>query len=357
MRRLIPILVCGVFFSYERPADYRVILVAVGSLRGDFQVDPAGRSGLAALHTYVERLRSNVRPEAGRVLLFHAGNLTGAFDSQEFRQKIMSPQWSILERPAFDVLALSSTELLFIEEQAASDHEEARIYRRTLERLPVVAFDYACPREKRIISPYRILSARSLNADYDPDNIFIFTSSLSDGVGPCFVPAPYAALRRELDEQSGSSLGVFLLEAAPAVPVARRDPASVSSELSEALDQERILSHVQEESFGPDFDRFRPAENPYTALPVKNIPIVAIEAGAAENRFFQLPGGLRVCRLMGRHVCVLDLTFRRGRLIVFKQQFVDLNGLQRAHGWIPPDRILMENMDSDREEGKGQATD
>lgn len=343
MRRLLIAFLCVVLFSYERPVDYRVILVAAGSLQGQFHADSSGRAGLAALHTFVERLRANVRPQTGRVILLHAGNLTGAFDSRGFRQKIMAPEWSVLDRPGFDVLGLSATELLYFEEQISSSETAAIQYRKLMERLPVVAFDYACGQKQSLVRPYRILSARPLKAEYDPENIFIFASSLSDGAGPCFIPAPYAALRREFEKQSGSSLGIFLLEAAPPVPAAHRDPASVTQELSEALDQERIPSHVQEENFGPEFDRFREEENPYRALPVGSIPLIAFEAGAAENRFFQLPGGLRVCRLMGKQLCLVDLTFRRGRLIMLKQQFIDINGQHRAHGWIPADRLLHEN--------------
>ncbi len=90
--------------------DFRLVLFAIGDWRGDFETDAAGRGGLAALHTLVERTRERVAVSRGQVLLVHAGDLTGATSAREFVRRLLPPGLNLLRTLQVDAVAFSSRE-------------------------------------------------------------------------------------------------------------------------------------------------------------------------------------------------------------------------------------------------------
>ena len=291
--------------------DFRLVVFAVGDWRGNFETDAAGRGGLAALHTLVRRTRERVRVARGRVLLVHAGDLTGAANRRDFHRKLFPPELNLPRYLGLDAVGFSPNEIEYLNQFAF---------------LPKIKFaravEFNLGREARRagpVRPFRIAPGQDYN---------IMLSAWSERPAPRRRAERLQALRDELKRQSALDLRILLVSGTSFTPDA---------------------PDTAEEVFG-----LTPDQNPYDLLepgPVPHPlrPFLVVRSSAARNQFEQLESGAHLCRIRGRDVCRVEYTYRDHRLIAVNARFIDLNARDRSGAWIPPDRRLVNVLRKERE--------
>ncbi len=353
--------------SVEPPPDeYSLVVLALGSWRGDFHVDARGRGGLAALHGYTRNRRRLLEARGGSLLLLQTGDFTGARTPAEFARALVRPRVNLPRYLGFDAFSLSADEnrLLWVQRKRAE-----------FRHFPGVSFNRKSPPAKaasgasteldftgallrpRPLAPYRILARGKRN---------VFITSLTTGPAGDYEQTSPAKLEREMIRQSGTDLYVLMLQRARRIthdePPAKKNPGnhagaggyfaatmpvSVAGKTASAGGKRGTM-------FPPrDIMRVDRVRNPYDDLKTFTPPAhtLIVRSDTRVNRFFRLVNGAFVCEISGRTLCEITFRFRDRRIIDVQGRFINLNGADQASAWIAPDRLLMDVLKKSADSG------
>ncbi|MBX7058795.1 MAG: hypothetical protein K1X75_12080 [Leptospirales bacterium] len=289
------------------PGDGRVTLsiVALGAWSGDFGIDREGRGGLAALASYLKRLREQRAASGGGVLLVQSGDFSGARDTATLLQRMVYPEFELSERLGFQAMAMSGSETILLE----------TMEQRALRNLPVVAFNRRPMNQK--IPAYRIAEAAQAQ---------VWITAAQSGPQSSFGALSGVALADAIRRQSGADFFVLLLDNSAGDGAWQRS--------SEALAQESFWQQLFPQDLA-DFDPYRARPHPLAER------MLIVEAPAERSNFRRLPEGPFLCRIHGRELCQLDVELRGDVVQGFRQQFLSLNGASSPMAWIAPDPIVL----------------
>lgn len=92
------------------PDDVKVTVALLGDIKGQFYPDEKGQGGIASLHTALEKKRSMLAFERGRLLLFHTGTFTDASDNSSFEKSIFTKDFNLPLYMKFDGMLVSEKE-------------------------------------------------------------------------------------------------------------------------------------------------------------------------------------------------------------------------------------------------------
>ncbi len=300
--------------SLENPeAECTVSIFATGNWAGNFGMDDEGHSGLAALHSLVQRKRELLRTSCGGVVLLHVGNFTGASNQSELENRLHPWEMNLVRYLGFSAMAFSFREI----ELLKSTRDPALL------SLPVVSYNLsaAFPSAARrfIFVPGRETT--------------VLVSALTPG-NVRTDPEELDRLIQEMDKHSGVDARVILLNRIG--PVRR-----ASSESAEKMETQSLLN---ESDFVDRLGSINAVySSPFTITGGEESwkRTLVIEEDAPHNSFYTLNSGVTVCRIHGRSVCQIDLKFRSRKFTGMSQQFIELNGPREPGSRVEGDRRLL----------------
>ncbi len=298
-----------------RPSrEYALTVVMLGSWKGNFLPDQRGEGGLAALHTWTERLRRRAKVEGGSVLLLHGGEFTSAKSAGQFSEQIFRKELNLITYMKFDAFSFSSLENGWIE----------KLQGRDLDTLPALSFNKTnrirkTTQGRAVIAPYRILA----RGEY---TVYLTSLTPSSPKGKEYDASSLVALRKELKRQTGTDLNIIF---------------TAPPEKGETISEQ---DHFERELF-----QFPGMSQTSINLPIAStLPsrTLILEAESKENRFRRLPSGAYLCALRQKQICKITFRFRNHQIIGVDQEFPQING--NTSPWTPQDPYLTRILSTDK---------
>ena len=289
------------FFSKAQAQALPVCTLSIfgtADWHGNFSVDAEGRGGLAALYTLTRRKAQLLKDDCGGVILVHAGNFSGASNESDFEKSLIRSGINLVSELKFDGLGLDAPEIAFASSSKNPD----------LRNIPWISFDLRRQERGRSF----ILTGRK--------NLRVFLTSLTGAGTAEYDGDALSRLLPELSHRGDQDAVVLLLNRAQ---TSLLDSQDFYGKIATGEEGRSPVSHVQAQRWR-DLNR-----------------LLILEGGARNDSYYRLTSGAHVCRLRGRHVCLVEWKYRSHELIQSQQSFIDLNGSSSPEAWVEPERSLM----------------
>lgn len=297
--------------------DYTLTILATGNWSGRFNVDNEGRGSLAALHSYTQRKRNQMRLIKGSLIFVYTGNFTGATNSQKFLKKIFLSKINLSNYLKFDIFALSRNENSYLM-SSRKNH--------VIKAMPLVDFNESIGKntisKASLIPPFRIITK---------DKYTIFTTSFSKKLNLLHDPRPLEKLQNEILKNINTDFMLLLFNRNSGIKANQAEVSRMKNNLNQLVKTGNISPMLN------PFSKFRKSN----ALSNR---VFAIFAGTQKNRFYRLINGYHVCAMKDMNLCEIEIRLRGKEIVSLTQRFINLNGKDYPGAWIRPDPFLMRNL-------------